>query len=114
MCQYLYAYKTTLQHITQHRTLTDLQICGQSHVNLLAIRGDSVQQQGVVQGAVPHSFEAVESPERVIEEFSGEIFNCWLNLHVQVCRILLGSGAVTKLQCAVTELTLQNYCHDIM
>lgn len=85
--------------------LTDLEICGQSHVNLLAIRSDSVQQQRVVQGAVPHSLEAVESPERVIEEFSGDIFNCWLNLHVQVCRILLGSGVVTKLQCAVTEVT---------
>lgn len=48
--------------------LTDLKICRQSHVNLLPIRSDAVQQQGVVQWAVPHSLEAVESPERVIEK----------------------------------------------
>lgn len=53
---------------------TDLKICRQSHVNLLPIRSDSVQQQGVVQRAVPHSLEAVESPERVIQNFSGNFF----------------------------------------
>lgn len=44
VCQHLYGYETTLQRIKQQRMLTDLEICGQSHVNLLAIRSDSVQQ----------------------------------------------------------------------
>lgn len=43
--------------------MPDLQICRQGHVDLLSIRSDSVEQEGVVQGAVPHCLEAVESPE---------------------------------------------------
>lgn len=57
------------------KLLTDLKICRQSHVNLLPVRSDSVQQQGVVQRAVPHSLKAVESPERATETGYGEIFN---------------------------------------
>lgn len=48
---------------------TDLQVGRQSHVNLLPVRGDSVQQQRVVQRAVPHGLEAIEGPRR-----EGEIF----------------------------------------
>lgn len=43
--------------------MTDLQICRQGHVDLLSIWSDSVEQEGVVQGAVPHCLETVESPE---------------------------------------------------
>lgn len=45
------------------RAVTDLQICRQSHVDLLSIRSDSVEEEGVMQGAVPHCLEAVESPD---------------------------------------------------
>lgn len=41
---------------------TDLQVCRQSHVNLLPVRSDSVEQEGVVQRAVPHRLKAVEGP----------------------------------------------------
>lgn len=41
---------------------TDLQVRRQSHVNLLPVRSDSVEQEGVVQRAIPHRLEAVEGP----------------------------------------------------
>lgn len=44
--------------------VADLQICGQGHVDFLSIGSDSVEQEGVVQGAVPHRLKAIESPER--------------------------------------------------
>lgn len=43
--------------------VTDLQISRQGHVDLLSIWSDAVEQEGVVQRAVPHCLKAVESPE---------------------------------------------------
>lgn len=44
--------------------MTDLQVRRQGHVDLLSIRSDSVEQEGVVQRAVPHSLKTIEGPER--------------------------------------------------
>lgn len=43
--------------------MTDLQIRRQGHVDLLSIWSDSIEQEGVVQRAVPHRLKAIESPE---------------------------------------------------
>lgn len=44
--------------------VTCLDVSGEGHVDLLPVRGDPVQQQGVVHGAVPRSLELVKGPGR--------------------------------------------------
>ena len=41
---------------------TNLQVGGQGHVDLLSVRGDPVEEQRVVQRAVPYRLKPVERP----------------------------------------------------
>lgn len=74
--------------------MTDLQIRRQGHVDLLSIRSHSVQEEGVVQGAVPHCLEAVESPKVENRKmFSHQHTYSEINLH---CFFFFLSQCFTK------------------